>query len=76
MRYAAEGAKVAVVYHANDDAAKKAVGKITSAGGVARAVKADCCKIPQIERRVAEVRDAFGSVHILVNMPAYFALYR
>jgi NAD(P)-dependent dehydrogenase (short-subunit alcohol dehydrogenase family) len=72
VRYAQEGAKVAVVYHANDAVAKQAVDKITSAGGVARAVKADCSKIPQIEKMVAEVRDAFGSVHILVNNAGVF----
>jgi NAD(P)-dependent dehydrogenase (short-subunit alcohol dehydrogenase family) len=72
VRYAQEGAKVAVVYHANDAVAKQAVDKITSAGGVARAVKADCSKIPQIEQMVAEVRNAFGSVHILVNNAGVF----
>ena len=31
LRYAAEGAKVAVVYHKDDEAAKRTVGKVTSA---------------------------------------------
>ena len=52
IRYAAEGAKVAVVYHKDDEAAARTVGKITSAGGIARATKADCSKIPQIEQMV------------------------
>ena len=43
LRYALEGAKVAVVYHKDDEAATRTVGKITSAGGAACAIKADCC---------------------------------
>ena len=72
LRYAAEGAKVAVVYHRNDQTAAAVVGKITAAGGTARAVKADCAKIPEIERMVAEVVRAFGTVHILVNNAGVF----
>ena len=53
LRYALEGAKVAVVYHKDDEAATRTVGKINSAGG--RAIKADCSKIPQIEQMTADV---------------------
>ena len=72
LRYALEGAKVAVVYHKDDEAATRTVGKITSAGGVARAIKADCSKIPQIEQMTADVIRAFGTVHILVNNAGIF----
>jgi NAD(P)-dependent dehydrogenase (short-subunit alcohol dehydrogenase family) len=72
LRYAAEGAKVAVVYHKDDEAAKRTVGKVTSAGGVARAIKADCSKISQIEHMTADVIRAFGTVHILVNNAGIF----
>ena len=72
LRYALEGAKVAVVYHKDDEAATRTVGKINSAGGVARAIKADCSKIPQIEQMTADVIRAFGTVHILVNNAGIF----
>jgi NAD(P)-dependent dehydrogenase (short-subunit alcohol dehydrogenase family) len=72
IRYAAEGAKVAVVYHKDDEAAARTVGKITSAGGTARATKADCSKTPQIEQMVADIVKAFGTVHILVNNAGAF----
>jgi NAD(P)-dependent dehydrogenase (short-subunit alcohol dehydrogenase family) len=72
IRYAAEGAKVAVVYHQNDQAAQQTVGKINSTGGTARAVKADCSKVAQIERMAADVVQEFGTVHILVNNAGVF----
>lgn len=72
IRYAAEGAKVAIVYHKNDDAARETVGKIAAAGGVARAIKADCGKVAQIDKMTAEVVDAFGTVNILVNNAGVF----
>jgi len=72
IRYAAEGAKVAIVYHKNDEAADRVVESIVAAGGVARAIKADCAKIPDIERMVSEVIGAFGAVHILVNNAGVF----
>jgi NAD(P)-dependent dehydrogenase (short-subunit alcohol dehydrogenase family) len=72
VRYAAEGAKVAIVYHRDDEAAARTVSKITSTGGIARAVKADCSKIPHIEQMTADVIRAFGTVHILVNNAGIF----
>src|SRR5262245_51102501 len=72
VRYAVEGAKVAIVYHRDDEAAARTVSKITSTGGVARAIKADCSKIAQIEQMTADVIKAFGTVHILVNNAGIF----
>lgn len=72
IRYAAEGATVAIVYHADDAKAAAVINRIESAGGRARAFKADCAKIPEIERVIAEVIDAFGTVHILVNNAGVF----
>jgi NAD(P)-dependent dehydrogenase (short-subunit alcohol dehydrogenase family) len=72
VRYAAEGASVAVVYHNDDQAAERTIKKISSAGGLARAVKADCSKIPQIEKMAADVIHTFGTVHILVNNAGVF----
>lgn len=72
IRYAAEGAKVAVVYHSNDEAAKATVGKIAAAGGTARAFKANCAKVAEIDKMIAGVVAAFGTVNILVNNAGIF----
>jgi len=71
-RYAAEGAKVAVNYARSEANARAAVERIASAGGTARAFRADCSRVPEIERLVADVIDAFGTVDILVNNAGVF----
>jgi NAD(P)-dependent dehydrogenase (short-subunit alcohol dehydrogenase family) len=71
-RYAAEGAKIAIV--------NRAVGKgqaiadsIRKVGGEAHAFAADLSKVTEIDRVVAAVLGAYGSVDILVNNAgAYF----
>jgi NAD(P)-dependent dehydrogenase (short-subunit alcohol dehydrogenase family) len=68
VRYGAEGARVAVVYHGNDARAAAVVRRI----GDAKAVKADCSKVPEIERMVAEVIGHFGTIDILVNNAGVF----
>jgi NAD(P)-dependent dehydrogenase (short-subunit alcohol dehydrogenase family) len=72
VRYAAEGAVVVIVYHRNDTAAEAAAKHIVDAGGQARPVKADCSKVPEIERMVADVVSHFGTVDILVNNAGVF----
>lgn len=72
VRYATEGARVAVVYHHNDAAAQAVAKRITGPGGEARPIKADCSKVPEIERMVAEVIKHFGTVDILVNNAGVF----
>ena len=72
VRYGSEGARVAVVYHANDATAQAVVKRITAAGGDATPVKADCSKVADIERMVAEVIKNFGTVDILVNNAGVF----
>jgi len=72
VRYAKEGARVAVVYHRNDATARAVVDRIGAGGGTARAVKADCAKVPEIERMVSEVLGHFGTVDILVNNAGVF----
>ncbi len=72
VRYAGEGAKVAVNYSKSTDKAGAVVDRITGAGGTARPFQADVSKPDQIERLVGEVIDAFGTVHILVNNAGVF----
>ncbi len=71
-RFAAEGAKVAVNYKSNDEAANGVVQAITDAGGTAKTFKADVSKVPEIERLVQAVIDEFGHIDIVVNNAGVF----
>lgn len=71
-RFASEGAKVAVNYKSNDDAANGVVKAITDAGGTAKAFKADVSKVPEIERLTQAVIDEFGRIDIVVNNAGVF----
>lgn len=67
---AAAGAKVAANHVAvpqQVDMANSLVNEITSAGGTAIAVEADVSKEDQVQRMIADVCRAFGTVDILVN---------
>lgn len=66
-RYAAEGARVAVLNHAHPDKGQAVVKEIEAAGGKATYVCGDIVKVGDTERVVAEVIEAFGTVDILVN---------
>jgi len=72
LRYAAEGARVAVVYHRNDANARGVVSRIEANGGTAKCFKADCAKVPEIERMVADIISHFGAAHVLVNNAGVF----
>jgi 3-oxoacyl-[acyl-carrier protein] reductase len=61
------GAKVAINYLKDSDAASRAVETIRSAGGEAAAFQADVTDLAQIDRLLGEVREKFGRVDILVN---------
>ncbi len=71
-RFAAEGAKVAIVNHRHPDRAAEIVSRITTSGGVAKAFQADLARIPEITRLVAKIFDHFGPVDILVNNAGIF----
>lgn len=72
LRYAREGAKVAIVYHRNDANANAVADQIRAGGGSAACIKADSSKLPDIERMAAEALRMFGRVDILVNNAAIF----
>lgn len=72
LRYAGEGAKVAIVYHRNDANAADVARRITAKGGTAKAFNADCARVPEIDRMVADIIAHFGTVHILVNNAGVF----
>lgn len=71
-RYGAEGAKVAVNYVRSHDKAAQVAKDIEAAGGTARAFQADVSKLPEIDRLVSEVLDAYGRIDILVNNAGVF----
>ena len=71
-RFAKEGAKVAINYKSNDDAANGVVQAITDAGGIAKTFKADVSKVPEIERLQQAVIDEFGRIDVLVNNAGVF----
>ncbi len=65
--FAAEGAKVAVVYHGSREAAEGLAGEITQAGGTARAYQADVADAASAEACVKQAEQDLGPIDILVN---------
>lgn len=64
---AANGAKVAVNYVRNADAANQVVQAIEQMGGAAIAIAADVSDPAQVKQLFAAVIEQFGTLHILVN---------
>ncbi len=67
LRLAAEGARVAVNYVSNVDAANKTVSEIRALGGTVVAVQGDVSSPNDVERMVAEARHACGPIDMLVH---------
>jgi len=65
--FAAEGAKVAVVYRGSKEAADSLVQEVTQTGGVARALQADVADPAAATACVEQVEKEWGPVDILVN---------
>ncbi len=66
-RLAADGAAVAVNYHARSDAAEEVVAAIEGAGGTAVAIGADVSDAEAAARLVSETREQLGGLDIVVN---------
>jgi meso-butanediol dehydrogenase / (S,S)-butanediol dehydrogenase / diacetyl reductase len=69
QRFAAEGAKVAVVDW-QGDSADQVSSEISSAGGTAAAIRADVSSSLEVESMVAAVASQLGPVDVLVNNAA------
>ena len=67
LAMAKDGARVAVGYTANEEAAREVVQTITQDGGQAIAVQADVSNKAQVDAMVAEVERRFGGIDVLVN---------
>ncbi len=65
--FAAEGAKVAIVYRGNQPAADALVAEVTAAGGVAKAYQADVADRASVKACVELVVKDFGPIDVLVN---------
>jgi 3-oxoacyl-[acyl-carrier protein] reductase len=65
--FAAEGAKVALVYKGSQDAAASAVQEVTAAGGTAQAIQADVGDFAAAERIAKQVLEQWGRLDVLVN---------
>ncbi len=66
VRFAAEGARVAV-FDLNLDAARKVVDRIATAGGQAAAFNCDITKRAEVEAAVAGAEAQLGPIDVLVN---------
>ena len=71
-RFAAEGARVAVVASTSLDKAEGVVESIAAAGGSARGFVCDVTSVGAIEALVSEVMAAFGRIDVLVNSAGVF----
>jgi 3-oxoacyl-[acyl-carrier protein] reductase len=67
VRLAGEGARVAISYRSNDEAAEEAAAKVREAGAECELVKGDVSSPPDVEALFKSVTEAFGRVDILVN---------
>lgn len=65
--FAAEGAKVAVIYKGNQQAAESLVAEVVAAGGVAKAHQCDVANYDDANKIAETVEAEFGPVTILVN---------
>src|SRR5437588_9987185 len=65
--FASEGAKVALVFRGNQEAADKLVKEVHQAGGAAMAVQADVADAHAVDRCVELVTKEWQAVDILVN---------
>src|SRR5262249_40937181 len=65
--FAAEGAKVALVYRGSREAAESAVAEVAGAGGTALALQADRADAAAVQQAVERVEKEWGRLDVLVN---------
>ncbi|MGH9462651.1 MAG: SDR family oxidoreductase, partial [Vicinamibacteria bacterium] len=61
------GARIIVNYHRGKDDADRIVQEIATEGGDAIAVQADVTRLEQVRKMVAEAKDRYGPIGVLVN---------
>jgi len=72
IRFAEEGASVAVNYVQNQQAAEEVCQRIVSAGGRAISIRADVAEASQVRKMAETVLSEFRHIDILVNNAAIF----
>jgi len=65
--FAAEGARVALVYRGSQSAAEAVVKEITDKGGVVKAFQVDVANGAEVEKLCRQVQSEWGRIDILVN---------
>jgi 3-oxoacyl-[acyl-carrier protein] reductase len=70
----ASGARVAVNYVGNVEAAQAVVKEIEAAGGMAKAIQADVSRAADVKRLFVEAEAAFGKPDIVVLAPGAFVM--
>jgi 3-oxoacyl-[acyl-carrier protein] reductase len=65
--FAAEGAKVAVVYKGSAEAAAQLVAEVTAAGATAKAYQADVALTDSVNSCIQQIEKDLGPIDILVN---------
>lgn len=64
---AAEGAKVIVAYHVNENGARETVDGITRSGGEALSIKVDVTKAVEVERLIKKTVETYGRLDCAFN---------
>ena len=71
IAFAMEGARVAVLYNANDDDAETTRAMVEAKGGECLLLKRDVRRADECRSSVAETVERFGRLNVLVNNAAY-----
>ena len=67
-KLASQGARIALVYAGNEEAAVKTCAEIQEAYGItARPYRCNVAEFSEVKETVAQIKNDFGTVHILVN---------
>ncbi len=73
LKFAEQGASVAVHYRTSQAEADAVVAEIASKRAKAQAFRANLENVAEIEQMVASILDAFGQIDVLVNSASVFA---
>ncbi|QGQ94291.1 glucose 1-dehydrogenase [Paenibacillus psychroresistens] len=71
LHLAACGADVIVNYRSSEKQALEVVEQIQAMGRKAIAIKADISSVKEINAMIEQAKEAFGTIHVLVNNSAY-----
>jgi len=73
-RFAEEGAKVALIYYSQTEAANNVTREIAAKGGTSKAFQCDVTNPRQIETTFERVAEDFGGIDILINNAGIYLL--